>query len=102
MIVLTVKQLKDVRKPIPEYTIGDRVRYVGDEKLREWAEEESSPATVVGVKLHMFRQGPEFWSVQYKIIFDTPWPVIERTLSGQPIRELTVHASSLVLWGERE
>ncbi|KKL21503.1 hypothetical protein LCGC14_2444820 [marine sediment metagenome] len=98
-MVLQLKALsKDV--PIPEYTIGDRVRYISDETLREWAKEESSPATVVEVKLHMFRQGPDFWSVVYKVVFDTPWPPRERTLSGQPIRELTVHADSLVPWRE--
>ena len=85
---------KDV--PVPKYTVGDRVRYIPDETLREWAEKESSPATVVGVKVHMFRQGPGFWSIQYIIVFDTPWPAKERTLSGESIRELTVLASSLV------
>ena len=96
MMVLQLKTLgKDVRIPVPEYTIGDRVRYISDKMLREWAEKESSPATVIAVKLHMFRQGPDFWSITYLIVFDTPWPIKERTLSGQPIRELTVHSSSL-------
>lgn len=88
--------MADSRIPVPRYTIGDRVRYISDEILREWAEKESSPATVVGVKLHMFRQGPSYWSIQYSIVFDTPWPVKERTLSGQPIRDLIVFADSLI------
>ena len=87
----------DARIPTPKYAIGDRVRYTPDETLREWADKESSPATVVGVKLHMFRQGPDFWSIRYSILFDTPWPPIERTLSGQPIWDLTVNADSLTL-----
>ncbi|KKM74011.1 hypothetical protein LCGC14_1404660 [marine sediment metagenome] len=100
-MVLQLKTLdKDVRIPIPEYTIGDRVRYISDETLREWAKEESSPATVVGVKLRMFRQGPDSWGIVYFIVFDTPWPVIERTLSGAPIRELSVYGNSLELWRE--
>ena len=94
-MVLQLKALsKDV--PVPEYTIGDRVQYISDEILREWAQEESSPATVVEVKIHMFRQGPDFWSVVYRIVFDTPWPPRERTLSGQPIRELNVSEDFLV------
>ncbi len=94
-MVLQLKALsKDIRIPVPKYTIGDRVWYISDKMLREWAQEESSPATVITVKLHMFRQGPDFWSIMYFIVFDTPWP--EKALSGQPIRELTVHASSLV------
>ena len=83
--------------PIPEYAIGDRVRYVSDEKLREWAKKESSPATVVGIKIRMFRQGPGFWSIEYYIVFDTPWPVKSRTLGGQPIRELNTCEEHLVL-----
>ena len=89
--------MADVTTPTPEYTIGDRVRYTPDEVLREWAEKESSPATVIGVKLRMFRGGPTCWSIVYSVVFDTPWPVKERTLSGQPIRELVVHADSLTL-----
>ena len=100
MVLQLKKLVKDVHIPIPKYTVGDRVKYISDEMLREWAEEESSPATVIGVKLHMFRQGPDFWRIEYFIIFDTPWPDIKKTLSGQPIRELTVNSSSLVPYGE--
>ena len=85
---------KDV--PVPKYAIGDRVRYVSDETLREWAEEESSPATVVGVRIRMFRGGPECWRLVYDVVFDTPWPPVERTLSGLPIRELNVSEDFLV------
>lgn len=88
---------RDERIPIPRFSLGDRVSYVPTDKaLKDWAVKESSPATVIEVKLRMFRGGPENWSLVYLIVFDTPWPPIERTLSGSPIRELGVGEDSLV------
>ena len=91
---------RDERVSIPRFSLGDRVSYVPtDEVLKDWAVQESSPATVIEIKLRMFRQGPEYWNIVYLLVFDTPWPPVERTLSGSPIRELRVEEDSVVPLG---
>lgn len=93
--------MRDERVPVPKFGIGDRVRYrPRDRALKDWAEEESSVATVVWVKLRMFRGGPECWNLVYEVVFDTPWPSREKSLSGSPIRELVVCEESLMVFEE--
>ncbi len=77
--------LRDERVPIPRFAIGDRVRYSTGE---EWIEKEAPLAVVTEVKLHMFRQGPDYWSIQYRVVFDKPWPDVP--LSGSKIYELMI------------
>lgn len=73
----------DARVLISRYAVGDRVRYSTGE---EWVEKEAPTGVITQVNLHMFRQGPGFWSIQYRITFDHGWP--EKPLS-EKIFEIT-------------
>ncbi len=77
--------LRDSRVPVPRFTIGDRARFTTGEK---WIEDEAPMGVVTEVKLRMFRQGPDYWTIQYDISFDKPWP--DNPLSGSKIRSLKV------------